>query len=246
MELWENWFLQGLKNFSLFIDEEKLNKFNEYLSLIVFYNQKFNLTGEKSKEDIAIKQFLDSLIPIYYIKEKKISFKIFEKCVDIGTGAGIPGIPIKIFLENLSLYLIESNKKRANFLEEVREKLSLEKVFILNGRGEELIKKEDLKTVLRESFTATFSRWVLKIPGIFELTAPFTQIQGKIFLWKGVDEIDLIEKNASFLYELGLEIEDIFKYELPYYKSERILLVLRKTRETPQKFPRSFKRIKSL
>jgi len=246
MELWENWFLNGLKNFSLIIDDEKLEKFKEYLFLIINYNQKFNLTGEKTKEDIAIKQFLDSLIPIYYVKEKLIDFKIFENSVDIGTGSGIPGIPIKIFFDEISLHLIESNKKRVNFLEDVIDKLKLKNVFILNGRAEELIKKEDFKGVLREKFDSVFSRWVLKIPGIFELTAPFVKREGKIFLWKGVDEIELIEKSISFLDELGLKIENIFKYELPYYKSERVLLVLKKVNNTPEKYPRSFKKIKNL
>lgn len=74
----------------------------------------------------------------------------------------------------------------------------------------------------------------------FELTAPYVKLNGKIFLWKGVDEIELIEKSVSFLNELGLEIENIFKYELPYYKSERVLLVLKKIKETPKKIPKKF------
>ncbi|MCX8095452.1 MAG: 16S rRNA (guanine(527)-N(7))-methyltransferase RsmG [Caldisericia bacterium] len=243
MELWENWFREALSYFNLNLNEEKLEKFKTYLHLIIFYNQKFNLTGEKTKEDIAIKQFIDSLIPIFYEKSNK---EIFKKSIDIGTGAGIPGIPIKIYFEDIELYLIESNKKRCEFLKEVVNTLNLKEVILLSGRGEELIKKEELKNILREGFITVFSRWVLRIPGIFELTSPFVKLNGKIFLWKGVDEIELIERNRSFLNELGLEIENIFKYELPFYKSERVLLILKKTKETPEKYPRSFKRIKSL
>lgn len=243
MELWERWFKEALSHFNLNINEEKFEKYKNYLELIIFYNQKFNLTGEKTKEDIAIKQFVDSLIPIVYEKENK---DIFEKSIDIGTGAGIPGIPIKLYFEDIELYLIESNKKRCSFLDELINILGLKNTILLSGRGEELIKKDELKNTLREKFSSVFSRWVLKIPGIFELTAPYVKLNGKIFLWKGIDEIELIEKNTPFLNELGLEIENIFKYELPYYKSERVLLVLKKIKLTPQKYPRSFKRIKSL
>lgn len=243
MELWERWFRETLSHFNLNINEEKFEKFKKYLESIIFYNQKFNLTGEKTKEDISIKQFIDSLIPIVYEKGKR---EIFEKSIDIGTGAGIPGIPLKLFFEDIEIYLIESNKKRCTFLNEVIEILNLKNTILLSGRGEELIKKDELKNILRENFTSVFSRWVLRVPGIFELTAPYVKLNGKIFLWKGVDEIELIEKSVSFLNELGLEIENIFKYELPYYKSERVLLVLKKIKETPKKFPRSFKRIKSL
>lgn len=243
MELWEKWFKDSLSQLNLNIDDDKFEKFKTYLDLIIFYNKKFNLTGEKTKEDIAIKQFVDSLIPIVYENENK---KNFKKIVDIGTGAGIPGIPIKIYFEVITLYLIESNKKRCSFLNELIRTLSLKNVFLLEGRAEEIIKKEGLRDILREKFDSVFSRWVLKIPGIFELVAPYVTLQGKIFLWKGVDEIELIMKNTPFLQELGVDIENIFKYELPYYKSERVLLVLKKIRITPEKYPRSFKRIRSL
>ncbi|MDI6860930.1 MAG: 16S rRNA (guanine(527)-N(7))-methyltransferase RsmG [Caldisericia bacterium] len=243
MELWEKWFKDSLSQLNLNIDDDKFEKFKTYLDLIIFYNKKFNLTGEKTKEDIAIKQFVDSLIPIVYENENK---KNFKKIVDIGTGAGIPGIPIKIYFEDITLYLIESNKKRCSFLNELIRTLSLKNVFLLEGRAEEIIKKEGLRDILREKFDSVFSRWVLKIPGIFELVAPYVTLQGKIFLWKGVDEIELIMKNTPFLQELGVDIENIFKYELPYYRSERVLLVLKKIRITPEKYPRSFKRIRSL
>lgn len=243
MELWERWFKEALSHFNLNINEGKFEKFKNYLELIIFYNQKFNLTGEKTKEDIAIKQFVDSLIPVVYEKENR---DIFEKSIDIGTGAGIPGIPLKLYFEDIELYLIESNKKRCSFLDESINILGLKKTILLSGRGEELIKKDELKNMLREKFSSVFSRWVLKIPGIFELTAPYVKLNGKIFLWKGIDEIEFIEKSTPFLNELGLEIDNIFKYELPYYKSERVLLVLKKIKLTPQKYPRSFKRIKSL
>lgn len=243
MELWERWFLDSLSQLNLNIDDNKFEKFKTYLDLILFYNKKFNLTGEKTKEDIAIKQFIDSLIPIVYESGKE---DIFKKVVDIGTGAGIPGIPTKLFFDDIDLYLIESNKKRCFFLKESIKTLSLKNVFLFEGRAEEIIKREGLKDILREKFSCVFSRWVLSIPGIFELTSPFVTLFGKIFLWKGVDEIDLIEKSKFFLKELGVEIEYIFKYELPYYKSERILLVLKKVKNTPEKYPRSFKRIKNL
>ena len=246
MELWLKWFLEGIRNFEINIDSKNIEKLNKYLELIIFYNQKFNLTGEKTKEEIAIKQFLDSLIPVVYIKKCKNDYEIFNKSIDIGTGAGIPGIPLKILFDDIILYLIESNRKRATFLNEVIKELKLQNSFILNGRGEELIKKDEFKDILREKFSSVFSRWVLKIPGIFELTAPFVKREGKIFLWKGVDEIELIEKSISFLDELGLKIENIFKYELPYYKSERVLLVLKKANNTPEKYPRSFKKIRNL
>jgi len=246
MELWLKWFLEGIRNFEIDIDSKNIEKLNKYLELIIFYNQKFNLTGEKTKEEIAIKQFLDSLIPVVYIKKCKNDYEIFNKSIDIGTGAGIPGIPLKILFDDIILYLIESNRKRVTFLNEVIKELKLQNSFILNGRGEELIKKDEFKDILREKFDSVFSRWVLKIPGIFELTAPFVKREGKIFLWKGVDEIELIEKSISFLDELGLKIENIFKYELPYYKSERVLLVLKKVNNTPEKYPRSFKKIKNL
>ncbi|MGB9843902.1 MAG: 16S rRNA (guanine(527)-N(7))-methyltransferase RsmG [Caldisericia bacterium] len=242
MDLWLNWFLEGLNNFNLDIDNERIEKFKKYIDLITFYNQKFNLTGEKTKEDIAIKQFLDSLVPIVYLKKFNNKPIFIDKNLDIGTGAGIPGIPLKIFSYVSEFLLIDSNKKRVDFLNNTIKELSLEKVDILWGRGEEIIKKIDL----REKFSQVFSRWVLKIPGIFELTSPFVKVNGRIFLWKGVDEIDLIKESTSFLDELGLEIEDIFKYELPFYKSERVLLILKKFKTTPLKYPRSFKKIKSL
>lgn len=246
MELWQKWFCQGLINFNIDIDDEKIDKFKKYLDLILLYNQKFNLTGEKTKEEIAIKQFLDSLIPIIYIKKCGESFNIFDRSIDIGTGAGIPGIPLKIMFDDISLYLIESNQKRASFLNEVIKMLEFKNTIILNGRGEELVRKYEFKEILREKFSSVFARWVLKIPGIFELTSPFTKINGKIFLWKGIDEIELIKKSENFLIDLGLTIEEILNYELPYFKSERILLVLKKIDTTPEKYPRSFKRIKKL
>jgi len=244
MELWIKWFLEATYDFDIDIDDEKIEKLKRYLELIIFYNQKFNLTGEKTKEEIAIKQFFDSLMPIVYLKKYFDSTELKGKNLDIGTGAGIPGIPLKIFSSNSEFLLIDSNKKRVDFLKNVVKELFLEKIDILWGRGEELIKKEEYKESLREKFPQVFSRWVLKIPGIFELTAPFVKVDGRIFLWKGVDEIDLIEKSKGFLFELGLEVEDIFKYELPFFKSERILLILKKIETTPIKYPRRFKKIK--
>ena len=244
MELWIKWFLEATYDFDIDIDDEKIEKLKRYLELIIFYNQKFNLTGEKTKEEIAIKQFFDSLMPIVYLKKYFDSTELKGKNLDIGTGAGIPGIPLKIFSSNSEFLLIDSNKKRVDFLNNVVKELFLEKVDILWGRGEELIKKEEYKESLREKFSQVFSRWVLKIPGIFELTAPFVKVNGRIFLWKGIDEIDLIEKTKGFLYGLGLEVEDIFKYELPFFKSERILLILKKIETTPIKYPRRFKKIK--
>ena len=236
-DIWLKWFKDGLKNFRIEITENEIIKFRDYLTLIREWNKKFNLTGEKTQEAIAIKQFLDSLVPIYW--NKNLSFKVG---IDIGTGAGIPGIPLKIALKDIKMVLAESMRKRFNFLEHCIESFSLENVIPVNKRGEELSREENF----RESFDAVFARWVLKIPGIFEISIPFAKVKGRIFLWKGVDEIELIKSEELFINELGGEIEDIFVYRLPYFESERALLVIKKVKETPDQFPRKWKVIKSL
>ena len=236
-DIWLKWFKEGLRNFRIELTENEIIKFRDYLNLIREWNKKFNLTGEKTEEAIAIKQFLDSLVPIYW--NKNLSFK---DGIDIGTGAGIPGIPLKIVLKDIKMVLVESMRKRFNFLEHCIESLLLENVILVNKRGEELLGEENF----RESFDAVFARWVLKIPGIFEISIPFAKVKGRIFLWKGVDEVELIKSEEPFINELGGEIEDIFVYRLPYFESERALLVIKKVKETPDQFPRKWKVIKSL
>jgi len=236
-DIWLKWFKEGLIKFGIRLTGDEITKFREYLNLIREWNKKFNLTGEKTEEAIAIKQFLDSLVPIHW--NKNLFFKVG---IDIGTGAGIPGIPLKIVLKGTKMVLVESMRKRFNFLEHCIKSLSLENVILVNKRGEELLKEENF----REKFDAVFARWVLKIPGIFEISIPFAKVKGRIFLWKGVDEIDLIKSEESFINELGGKIEDIFIYRLPYFESERVLLVIKKVKETPSLFPRRWKVIKSL
>lgn len=236
-EIWIKWFKEGLKNFGINFNEREIQVFKNYLSLIKEWNKKFNLTGEKTDESVAIKQFLDSLTPLYW--KSTLSFK---RGIDIGTGAGIPGIPIKIFFPEMEMVLVESMRKRVLFLNHSVKHLFLKEVRVINERAENLWRNKEF----REEFDTVFARWVLKIPGIFEVSIPFAEIGGRVFLWKGEDEVELIKKEEEFIKELGGEIEDIFFYKLPYFESERVLLIIKKVNKTPERFPRRWKVIKSL
>lgn len=208
------------------------NKLNEYMNLVIEKNKVMNLTSITDENEFIDKHFYDSVIPSLAINFND------KKVLDIGSGAGFPGIPLAILYPNAHFTLIETLKKRTIFLEEVIKKLELKNVAIINKRAED-IKKEE-----RESFDIVMSRAVSSLPILIEFSTPYIKKGGFLLSYKGIkykDELDL-SKNALKVMHLNLiTTQDKI---LPISKENRYNLIFKKTAETSKKFPRNFSQIK--
>lgn len=217
----------GLSELGIKINQVQLEKFNRYKELLKEWNNKINLTSILDDDDIAIKHFVDSLSIESYIKGDNISL------IDIGTGAGFPAIPIKIMREDLNITLLDSLEKRIKFLDDVIDKLDLSKIIAVHKRAEEL----GMDDKYREKFDYATARAVATLPVLLEYCLPFVKKGGVFIAMKGsnVDEID-DSKNA--LKILGGEIMDIKEFSLPKSDYKRNVVLIKKVKDTPKKYPR--------
>lgn len=225
-------FIQELQILNINPSEEELNKLEKYAELLIEYNKKFNLTAITKLEEIYLKHFYDSLTLI-----KVIDLDKELKVLDIGTGAGFPGIVLKIFYPKLELTLLDSNNKKITFLNEVTKELGLEKVKCIHGRAEELPKE------FREYFDIVTSRAVASLRILTELAVPYTKVNGYFVALKGKAEEEIKEAEST-LKVLNCEIEKIDKFILPDQISERAIIKIRKEKETPDIYPRKYDKIK--
>lgn len=210
------------------VTEETLDKFLRYEALLKEWNSRFNLTAIKSEEDVLVKHFIDSIYPIFYI-----DFKENDTLIDIGSGAGFPGVCLALMLPGVRFTLVESNKKKVSFLEELVKVLELKNVEVLCARAETLTK-------LRESFDYCSARAVSQLNILLELGIPLLKVNGKFLAYKG-SMVDFEIKDAKrALHLLSAEIEEKYTYNLPYIPDGRSLLVIRKRKPTEKKYPRSY------
>lgn len=213
------------------LTKEQIEQFKIYYETLVTESEKYNLTNLKTKEDIYIKHFLDSIIMIKYI-----DFTNVKSLADIGTGAGFPGIPLKIIKPDLKVTLIEPTLKRCNFLNLIIKKLNLKDIEVINDRAENLNQK-------RENYDITTARAVAGLNILLELVTPLTKTNGKVVLLKGnVDEE--LENAASSIKTLKLNLENIYNFELPKNLGKRSIIELKKESPTPLKYPRAYAKIK--
>ncbi len=210
--------------------EEKILKFKE---LVLFYNNKINLTSITDSYEFDIKHIEDSLLP-----SKVIDFSS-SKIMDIGSGAGFPGIPLSIYYPSSTFYLVEPTLKRCKFLEIVKKELELDNVIIINQRAEDLIKDPSFK-----DFDYVVSRAVSDLRILLELSIPYLKINGKLIAYKGnnINEELLNSKNA--LNELSSSVEFIQEEELTIKGLIRNNIIIKKNKETSKKYPRLYKDIK--
>ena len=206
--------------------EEQLQKFYEYMNLLIEWNKKINLTAIIEPEDIVLKHFIDSLTILPFIDKNK-------KIIDIGTGAGFPGIPLKIMNKNTKITLLDSLNKRINFLNIVIEKLDLSNIQAIHGRAEEIARNK----LYREKYDVAVSRAVANLSVLLEYMLPFIQKNGICICMKGPNVEEEIEKANNALETLGGKIENIEHLKLPG-ELERNILIIRKVKETPKKYPR--------
>jgi 16S rRNA (guanine527-N7)-methyltransferase len=207
----------------------QIEAFRLFENLLLEWNAKFNLTSITNTEDIYVKHFLDSLTALSAIHSGG-DFSI----IDIGTGAGFPGIPLKIMLPEISLTLVESSHKKAEFCKHVIKSLKLTNTVVLPVRAEDLGKDP----IYRGKYDWAVARAVAKLSIIAEYLLPFVKIAGKALAMKGAEtENEILEANHA-VSVLGGEISEVVKLNLPTDNGGRTLIVMKKVAPTPNTFPR--------
>lgn len=210
------------------LQEEQLEQFFTYKELLIEWNKKMNLTAIEQEEDIITKHFIDSLSIATYIPDS-------TKVIDIGTGAGFPGIPLKILKKDLSITLLDSLNKRISFLEEVIRNLSLENIQAVHARAEELAHKEEY----REQYDIAVSRAVAPMHTLLEYMLPYVKIGGKCICMKGPNLQEESKDLQNCLETLGGKIEKIEEIVLPETEIKRNIMLIKKENKTPKKYPRN-------
>ena len=215
------------KEINIVFTEEQLKKFYQYMNLLIEWNEKINLTAIVEPKEIILKHFIDSLTIIKYIEPNKF-------VIDIGTGAGFPGISVKIMREDLDITLLDSLNKRIHFLNEVIQKLELKNITAVHARIEEYAKNKQY----REKFDVATSRAVANLTTLSEYMLPMVALKGMAICMKGSEISEEISKSKNSIKILGGEIVHIEEFTLPKSDYKRNLIMIEKTKQTPSKYPR--------
>ena len=228
----ENILINNAQKMGINLHKEQIKKFSRYLELLIQWNQKINLTSLKTPQEIIIKHFLDSISCIKvitkYINIEEISI------IDVGTGAGFPGIPIKITCPSIRLYLLEARKKKTIFLEKIIEEMNFQQVEILDGRAEAFGKCPNY----REKYDIALSRAVAPLNTLSEYCLPLVRVGGLFIAQKGRSYNEEIDKALKTVQLLGGELIGVENVRIPFINQERYLLVIKKIKGTPLKYPR--------
>lgn len=223
----ENKLKEISKEINVNLSEEQLNKFKKYMDLLLEWNEKINLTAITEEDEVILKHFVDSLTVLKYIDDG-------ASIVDVGTGAGFPGIPVSIAKDNINVTLVDSLNKRINFLEEVISDIDLKTIKAIHSRAEDFGQNKEY----REMYDISVSRAVANLSVLVEYLLPLVKVGGKCICMKG-SEVEEEITNAKFaIKELGGKIELVDEFCLPGTDIKRNIIVIRKEKETPKKYPR--------
>ena len=215
---------QGIKGFGIEVSDQVISDLKTYREILVDWNQKMNLTGIEEEKEVFIKHFLDSISAVSngYIKDG-ISL------IDVGTGAGFPGLPLKICLQNIKLTLLDSLNKRINFLQEVSNTVNLKDVEFIHGRAEDFGKNSDY----REQYDVATARAVAGLPILMEFCVPFVKVGGYFVCLKGPNANLELEESKAAMDVLGIEFVEKIDIELPNEELKHNILVFKKIKNTP-------------
>lgn len=225
-------FLKELEKLNITLNDKQIECFEKYYNRLVEVNSYMNLTAITEKEEVYNKHFLDSL---FIVKALDVS-KSFTLC-DVGSGAGFPSIPLAIAYDTIEVTIIDALNKRINFLNDLVSLLELENVCAYHQRAEDFAKTK------RESYDVVTARAVARLNVLAELCLPLTKVGGYFIAMKAQAKEE-IEEAKNSISVLGGKLEKIIDLELPDMAGSRCIVVIKKIKETPKKYPRSFAKIK--
>lgn len=223
-------FKKALEDENLPIDSEKMNQFHKYLLLLQEWNEKVNLTAIIEDDEVYLKHFYDSLTLTRFIQFEDRSLTL----CDVGSGAGFPSIPLKILFPEIEITIVDSLKKRINFLEKLVEELGLENVHLHHDRAEDFGQQKEF----RSSFDVVTARAVARLSVLSEFCLPITKEQGVFVAMKGSQGEEELDDAKKSIQTLGGKIDKIENFELPEDAGERSIILINKVKKTPKKYPR--------
>ncbi len=207
----------------------QLSLVEEYERELERWNERYSLTAIHEPDQIRIKHFLDSFSPWLVMKNTSL-----DRLIDIGTGAGFPGIPLKILLPETEVVLVDSVSKKTDFCQHIIDHLGLSGISVYHDRVERMAREEDF----RERFDWAVARAVAQLSTLSEYMIPFVKVGGKMLAMKGDQGPAEVQKAASAFSVLGGELEQVKKLTLPGVTEDRYLITISKKATTPEKFPR--------
>ena len=217
------------ENFGFRLTEKQRILFEKYYEILIFYNEKFNITAITEKREVYIKHFIDSLLGAKLIN---------GNFIDVGSGGGFPALPVKILKPELKATLLDATEKKCGFLRETVKELGIKDVTVICDRAENLAREKNY----RESFDCCISRAVAALPVLTEYCLPFVKKGGKFVAYKAADAEKEISAAASAINILGGKLETVEKTDL--FGNTRAVIVINKEKNTPEQYPRVNSRIK--
>lgn len=222
-------FTTLLKDLDITLSKKQIEQFMQYYEMLIERNKVMNLTAITDYEEVVSKHFIDSLSLVkVYKSDKEISV------IDMGTGAGFPGIPLKIVFPTWKIVLLDSLNKRVNFLNDVILTLGLDNITAIHGRAEEYGRQKEY----RENFDLCVSRAVAKLSTLAEYCMPYVKVNGFFIPYKAGNILEELEESKKAIDVLGGQIEGTNSFNLPGTDIERTLIVVRKLVQTPKTYPR--------
>ena len=220
-------FIEEAKNANIDLNDNQIKQFYTYMKMLLEWNDKINLTAITEVNEIIVKHFIDSMLASKYINPG-------SKIIDVGTGAGFPGIPLKILDDSYKITLLDSLNKRTIFLQEVVEKLGLTNVEIIHGRAEDYA--QDSK--YREMYDCAISRAVAPLNILLEYLVPYTCVNGEVIAMKGSNAEEEIATAKNAMNKLGVSIREKAQINLPNNSGERYIITFDKKQKTNKIYPR--------
>ncbi|MGG3692694.1 16S rRNA (guanine(527)-N(7))-methyltransferase RsmG [Heyndrickxia ginsengihumi] len=222
-------FIEKLAEKGITLTEKQLQQFELYYELLVEWNEKMNLTAITDKKEVYLKHFFDSISAHFYVDMSEPL-----KICDVGAGAGFPSIPLKICFPHLYITIVDSLQKRIVFLENLTKNLGLDNVILFHDRAEVFAQKKEF----REQYDLVTARAVARMSVLSELCLPLVKLNGRFVAMKAQNAENELQVAEKAIELLGGKIEEKYSFVLPYEESERNIIVIRKTKQTPKKYPR--------